>query len=288
MNHPTARAQDPREPVTRLMRDLRTAATGLSAREAERRLVAYGPNELRRRGGVQWPRQLAQQLIHPLALLLWVAATLALASGSAALSVAIVAVVVLNALFAFVQERQAERAIEALQRYLAQRVSVVRDGTRLEIESHALVPGDLLLIGEGDRISADARLLDGAIDVDLSTLTGESQPVFRASDFEDTRGSVLDARELVFSGTTCVGGEARALVFATGMQTDLGRIAALTERVEADPSPLEREVKRVAWLIAAVAGVVGLAFLPLGWLVAGLPLDDALKFTIGLIVANVP
>jgi magnesium-transporting ATPase (P-type) len=270
------------------MRDLRARETGLSNRDAERRLVAYGPNELRRRAGARWPRQLAQQLVHPLALLLWVAAALAFASGSSPLGAAIAAVVLLNALFAFVQERQAERAVEALQRYLPQRAAVLRDGARREIEAQTLVPGDVLLIEEGERISADARLLEGAVDVDMSTLTGESQAVFRSADFDDASGPMLEARELVFSGTTCVGGEARALVFATGMQTELGRIAALTERVKGEPSPLEREVRRVAWLIALFAVAVGLAFLPLGWLAAGLPLSDALKFTIGLIVANVP
>ena len=123
----------------------------------------------------------------------------------------------------------------------------------------------------------------------MSTLTGESQAVLRSSEFADTAGPLLEARELVFSGTACVGGEGRALVFGTGMHTELGRIAAMTERVEADPSPLEREVRHVAWLIAAlVAVVVGLAFLPIGWLGADLPLKDAVKFTIGLIVANVP
>jgi calcium-translocating P-type ATPase len=288
MSIQVAPPQDPREPVSRLMRDLRARESGLSDRDAERRLVAYGPNELRRRAGARWPRQLAQQLVHPLALLLWVAAALAFASGSSALGAAIAAVVLLNALFAFVQERQAERAVEALQRYLPQRAAVLRDGARREIEAQTLVPGDVLLIEEGERISADARLLEGAIDVDMSTLTGESQAVFRSADFDDASGPMLEARELVFSGTTCVGGEARALVFATGMQTELGRIAALTERVKGEPSPLEREVRRVAWLIALFAVAVGLAFLPLGWLAAGLPLSDALKFTIGLIVANVP
>jgi calcium-translocating P-type ATPase len=279
---------DPREPIGRLLRDLHARPEGISSREAERRLVAYGPNELRRRGGARWPAQLAQQLVHPLALLLWLAAGLAVAGGSSVLAGAIVAVILLNALFAFVQERQAERAVEALQRYLPQQVTVRRDGASCEVDVHTLVPGDVLLIEEGDRISADARLLDGAVDVDMSTLTGESQPVFRSAEFADASGPVLESRELVFSGTTCVGGEARALVFATGMHTELGRIAALSERVGAEPSPLELEVRRVAWLIAAVAVVAGLAFLPVGWLAAGLPLGDSLKFTIGLIVANVP
>jgi magnesium-transporting ATPase (P-type) len=101
----SAPPQDPREPVTRLLRDLRSQPGGLSTRDAERRLVAYGPNELRRRAGRRWPRQIVQQLVHPLALLLWVAAAIALASGSSALAIAIAAVVLLNAAFAFVQER---------------------------------------------------------------------------------------------------------------------------------------------------------------------------------------
>jgi calcium-translocating P-type ATPase len=156
------------------------------------------------------------------------------------------------------------------------------------IDARTLVPGDILLLAEGDRISADARLLTGSLEVDLSTLTGESQPVLRSAEFVDVAGPLLESRELVFSGTSCVGGEAEALVFATGMQTELGRIAALSERVEAEPSPLELQVRRVAWLIALVAVGVGLAFLPIGWLAAGLPLADAFIFAVGLIVANVP
>jgi calcium-translocating P-type ATPase len=283
-----APAAEPREPVDRLLRDLRSGPDGISDREAARRLVAYGPNELRRQGGREWPRRLARQFVHPLALLLWLAAALAFVAGTPALGWAILAVVVVNALFAFAQERQAERAVEALTRYLPQQAAVRRDGRRFAIDVRELVPGDLLLLAEGDRISADARLLQGALDVDMSTLTGESQPVFRAAEFADATGPLLEARELVFSGTSCVGGEAEALVYATGMGTELGRIAALSERVEVEESPLEQQVRRVAWLIAIVAVAAGLAFLPLGWLVAGLPLSDAFTFAVGLIVANVP
>jgi magnesium-transporting ATPase (P-type) len=279
---------EPREPVERLFRDLRSRPDGLTERDAARRLVAYGPNELQRRGGRRWLRELVKQFVHPLALLLWAASVLAFVGVSCVLGVAIVLVVVLNALFAFWQERQAERATEALREYLPVQASVLRDGHRQLIDARALVPGDVLLIAEGDRISADARLLEGALDVDLSTLTGESQPVLRAAGLHDPPGPLLEARDLVFSGTACIGGEGNGLVYATGMQTELGRIAALTERVDVDESPLEREVRRVAWLIALVAVGVGLAFLPLGMLAAGLPADDAFAFAIGLIVANVP
>jgi len=276
------------EPLDVLLRRLSSRREGLSAREAARRLVASGPNELERRRRRSSLQAFTRQLTHPLALLLWVAAALALAASSAVLAAAIVAVIALNAVFAFAQEKQAERAIEALRRYLPQQATVRRDGKRQVIDARELVPGDVLLIEEGERISADGRLLDGTLEVDLSTLTGESQPVVRKAGRVGRGTSLIEARNVVFSGTNCVGGSASALVFATGMQTELGRIAALSERVEVEPSPLETQVRRVAWLIAVVAVVVGLAFLPIGWLAAGLPLHDALSFAIGLIVANVP
>ncbi|HVA31629.1 MAG TPA: cation-transporting P-type ATPase, partial [Gaiellaceae bacterium] len=201
---------------------------------------------------------------------------------------AILAVIVLNALFAFFQEQQAEQAVEALRRYLPQQATVRRDGRRHVVDARELVPGDVILIEEGERISADAQLLEGSLEVDLSTLTGESQPVLREAGAAGAAGPAIEARNRVFSGTTCVGGSASAVVLATGMQSELGRIAALTEGVASEPSPLEAQVRRVAWLIAFVAIVAGLAFLPVGWLAAGLPLHDALSFAIGLIVANVP
>ena len=285
---PVARPRDVQEPVGVLFRDLRSKPGGLTSREAARRLVAYGPNELARRGGAHWPAQLARQFTHPLALLLFLAAALAFAGGTAVLGFAVLAVIVLNAAFAFAQERQAERAVEALRAYLPQQATVRRDGERVLVHATELVPGDVLLVEEGEKVSADARLVEGTLDVDLSTLTGESQPVLRTAGDELRRGQLLEARDLIFSGTTVVSGEATALVFATGMQTELGRIAALSERVKPEPSPLELQVRRVAWLIAVVAVTAGLAFLPIGWLAAGLSLHDASSFTIGLIVANVP
>lgn len=142
------------------------------------------------------------------------AAGLAFVAGTVALGGAIVAVIVINAAFAFAQERQAERAIEALRRYLPQQALVLRDGRRQTVEAAQLVPGDVLLVTEGDRISADARLIEGSLDVDLSTLTGESQPVHRSAELRDSAGPSIEARNLVFSGTTCVAGDASALVTA--------------------------------------------------------------------------
>jgi calcium-translocating P-type ATPase len=279
---------DPEERIDQLLRDLRSSRSGLSSREAERRLVQFGPNVLRRRGGRRWPRELAQQFTHPLALLLWAAAGLAWVAGIVPVAIAIVVVIVVNAGFAFAQELQAERAVEALAQYLPTQAKVLRDGHEHLIDADALVPGDVLLIEEGDRISADARMLTGGIEVDISMLTGESVPVFRAASLVDVDVPLLRARDLVFSGTTCFGGEARALVFATGMHTELGRIAALSEQVEKEESPLEAQVRRVAWLIALIAVVTGAAFVPIATFAAGLPVGDAVVFAVGLLVGNVP
>jgi calcium-translocating P-type ATPase len=279
---------DAEEAADLLLRDLRSSRLGLSAREAQRRLVQYGPNQLRRRGGARWPRELARQLTHPLALLLWLAAGLSFAVGSQTVAIAVLLVILLNAGFAFVQELQAERAVEALARYMPQHVRVIRDRTEAVIEAVQLVPGDVALLSEGDRIAADMRLLSGAVEVDLSTLTGESVSVLRAADLIDQNVPRLDARDLVFSGTTCTGGEAQGVVFATGMHTELGRIASLTERVKEELSPLERQVRRVAWLIAGVAIAMAVAFVPVAIFGAGLSLRGSVVFAVGLLAGNVP
>jgi calcium-translocating P-type ATPase len=279
---------DPEEQVERLLRDLRTSRQGLSTREAARRLEQFGTNELRRRRGLRWPGELARQLTHPLALLLWVAAALSFAVGTTTVGVAVIAIILLNAAFAFIEEQQAERAVQALAQYLPQQVTVLRDGTRHSFDAAGLVPGDVVILEEGERIPADVRLLEGAIELDMSTLTGESVPALRAARLLDTHVPLLAARDLVLSGTSCTGGEARGVVFATGMATELGRIATLSERVTQEPSPLERQVRRVAWLIAGVAVVMALGFLPLATLAAGLSIRNAVVFAVGLLAGNVP
>ena len=276
------------ESARRLLRELRSSQEGLSSAEAGRRLLQHGPNELRRRGGIRWPRELAHQLAHPLALLLWLAAALSFAVGSDTVAFAVLLIIALNAAFAFVQELQAERAVEALAAYMPQHVRVLRDRRPTMIEASALVVGDVVLLEEGERIPADMRLLSGSLEVDLSTLTGESMPVLRSADQEDRGVPRIRARDLLFSGSSVTGGEARGLVFATGMDTELGRIAALSERVKEEPSPLERQVRRVAWLIAVIAVAMAIAFVPAALFGAGLSLHSSIVFAVGLLAGNVP
>ena len=284
---PAAPVVDPRESVQALIRDLRSRPEGLGHAEAERRLVQYGRNALPVAGRARWPAALARQVVHPLALLLWVASVLSWLAGTSVLAAAIVGVIVINAGLAFWQEQQAERSVDALAAYLPQQARVVRDGHPVVVGADQIVPGDLLLVEEGATISADARLLSGDVEVDMSALTGESVPVIRSAGASDPEAQLLHAPDTVFRGTSCTGGAARAMVFATGSHTEIGRIAALSHSVGHPMSPLERQVRKVAWLIAAVAVGVGAAFLPLG-LFAGLSLSAALTFAVGLLVANVP
>ena len=279
---------DPQERIDVLLAHLGTRPDGLSSREAARRLTQFGPNEITRRATQSRLGELVRQLAHPLALLLWIAAVLTFASGSRTLAIAIVTVIMVNAILAYAQELQAERATEALRELLPPQVRVRREGVEVSVAAGLLVPGDVILLDEGERLSADARLIEGSLEVDMAALTGESQPVVRSADAIAAVPRVLESEDLVFAGTLCTAGDARAVVYATGMATQLGRIAALSQRVKPEISPLQRQVNRVAWLIAAIAVAAGLIFFAAGTTLAGLSLTAAVTFAVGLLVANVP
>jgi magnesium-transporting ATPase (P-type) len=161
----------------------------------------YGPNLLPRARRRTWWADLVRQITHPLALLLWAAAGLALVAGTPVLCCVILAVIAVNAAVAFLQERQAARAVEALAAYLPRRARVVRRGMVAVVLATELVPGDVLLLAEGDRVSADARLITGALEVNMSALTGNRVPVQRAAGAPDTADRLIDAPDAVFSGT---------------------------------------------------------------------------------------
>jgi calcium-translocating P-type ATPase len=285
-------AEQPSEPASEqvdlLLRDLRSTREGLTSREAQRRLLQYGPNQLHRHGGARWPGELLRQITHPLALLLWVASALSFAVGNETVGIAVLLVIVLNAAFAFLQELEAERAVEALASYLPPHARAIRDGEPQTVPASDLVPGDIVLVQEGDRVAADMRIIGGAVEVDLSTLTGESAPALCSATLIDRDVPRLAARDLLFSGTTCNEGEAIGVVFATGMRTELGRIAALSQRVKEQPSPLERQVRRVAWLIAGIAVAMAIAFVPIAIFGAGLSVKNSVVFAVGLLAGNVP
>jgi Ca2+-transporting ATPase len=262
-------------------------AAGLEVAEARARLARAGPNELPAAARASAARRFAAQVTHFMALLLWAAAALSFVAGMPELGWAIAAVVVLNGAFGFWQERRAERAIEALDAMVPRRARVVRGGREQEVPARDLVPGDVLVLEEGDRVPADARVLRAErLHLDLSLLTGESAAVPRAADPDRDAGSV-DARCLAPCGATVVEGRGRAVVFATGAETELGRIAGLATGVRRVPSALEAEVQRLVRIVTALAVGMGAVVFALVRGLGAAPAEAAL-FAIGIAVANVP
>jgi len=247
---------------------------GLTTREAERLLAEVGPNVIEEARGPSRLRRFAAKLVGLFALLLWAGAALALLAGMPELSVAIVVVIAVNAVFSYLQESRAEQAVAALRRVLPVRVRVRRDGVPTEVDNAEVVPGDVLLLAPGDRIAADAELLTARdLRVDESTLTGESRPV--------------SPSERVYAGTYVTAGTAEARATATGMSTRFGRIAALTQQTRRDRSPLEHELDRLTRTVAAAAISIGVVFFVVAG-VAGMDLTERFVFAIGVTVALVP
>ena len=268
---------------------------GLSSAEAQSRLRHYGGNLLKRSRRDPWQFKLLRNLFSFFAILLWTAALLCFVPGVdlPQLGIAILAVIVINGLFAFLQEYKSDRALEMLQQLIAQKSTVIRDGTTQEIAAAALVPGDVIVLEEGDLVPADCRLTEAfEVEVDNSSLTGESTPARRYKSDQPVliTGKFLwiELPNILFAGTSLLRGRARAVIFGTAMSSEIGKIANLTQEIASEQSPLQKQLRATVYAIAALAGGLGLAFLFLGWLVAGLTFLEALVFFIGLFVANVP
>ena len=280
--------------VPQAFESVRSSPQGLAPGEAARRLREYGPNRVEEVARTPLWLRGARQFTHFFALVLLVGAGLAFfadarepGEGMGALAWAIVGVVLINGAFAFWQEYRAERAVAALKALLPHRATVRRNGGAVEVETAALVPGDVILLREGDDVPADCRLVEGhGVRVNTATVTGESLP--KALDSGPSGADdVLRARNVLLAGTSVVSGSAAALVFATGMHTEFGRIASLTQSVPDAPSPLVREIDRLSRIIALLATVLGVTFFLIGHAL-GLGFWANLLFAIGIIVANVP
>ncbi len=264
------------------------AAAGLTSERALLELERLGPNVLAETERPRWLLRFGRNFTHLFAVLLWVGALLALLGGQPPLAIAIVAVIVVNAIFSFAQEYRAERAVEALRGILPQRVRVRRDGRPREIAAEEIVPGDVVLLAAGDRVCADGELLQEIeLRVDLSTLTGESRPVRRQVAGDSHGRTGIEAPDRVFAGTHVVAGSGEALVTATGMDTELGRIAQMTQRTGRHPSPLELEMGRMTRLVAIMSVTIGAVFFVLAGSL-GMGVTERFVFAIGVIVANVP
>ena len=269
---------------------LDSAPVGLTFDSATRRLTEYGPNVLTEIKGKPLIVQFLANFIHLMAILLWVGGFIALIADMPQLTVAIWMVNVINGVFSFWQEFRAGKATEALRKMLPLQVRVLRDGLEQSIPAEDLVPGDVMILSEGDRISADSRLVEASeLFVDQSTLSGESMPVRKLADAvlrDDLSAS--EVPNLVFAGTNVSAGTGRAVVYATGMNTEFGKIARLTQTMGDAPSPLQQELASLTRTVTFIAVSVGVLFFVLAVLFAHMPLAEGFIFALGMIVAFVP
>jgi len=264
------------------------AARGLSREEAARHLVEYGPNALPEAKHRSLLTVFLRQFASPLIYILFVAAVIAFSMGHRGDSVVILIVVLVNALIGTVQEGRAERSMEALRRLSSLKVRVLRDGKEEIIEAHDLVPGDVVLVSAGDAVGADARLLEAAaLEAAEAALTGESLPVAKHPESLPADTPLADRRNMVYSGTHIAAGRGKAVVVATGLATEVGKIAKLTAGAADPKTPLELRIHQFGNYLVGAATVLFAVVLAFG-LLRGLPFAEILMIAISQMVSMVP
>jgi Ca2+-transporting ATPase len=276
-------------PADEVCARLSTSRRGLDSAEAARRLALHGPNELAPAEPLRWPAVLAAQFRSLLILILLAAAGISVFVGEWTESIAIVAIVLMSVGLGFAQEYRAERAIRALRQVAAPKASVLRDGAERVEPSRDLVPGDVISLHTGDRVAADARLLEAVnLTLDEAPLTGESTPVEKQTEpLPAAACAVADRSNLVHAGTSVTCGRGLAVVIATGLGTEFGRVAGLLREVEAVRTPLQVNLDRLGRAMAALAGAVVVLVTAAG-LARGAPPFEMFLFGIALAVAVVP
>jgi magnesium-transporting ATPase (P-type) len=290
-----SRTMASQEDVSRLTGDrvfaaLETSPAGLTQQEAESRQTHYGRNLIEATKKKSPILVFLSNFTHLMAILLWVAGIIAFVAGMPELGVAVWLVNIINGCFSFWQEYRAGKATEALKKMLPAYVNVIRDGSESKILAEDLVPGDIMLLAEGDKISADARVVRASdLQVDQSTLTGESNPVRKSADAvleEDI--TAAETPNLIFAGTSVSEGNGRAVVTKIGMDTEFGKIADLTQNMDEAESPLQRQLDRLTKQVTLFALAMGLAFFLLDVLFVHNALAASFIFALGMIVAFIP
>ena len=285
-------------PCERLFEKLQTNPAGLSTVDAEERLTQYGLNILPEKKKHRLFHKLTIQFKNLFNILLLIAALLSFLigvtandMGSIQMGIAILGVVIISVLFNLFQEHRAERAVEAIRDLVPQNARVLRDGQTKQIPMKNIVPGDIISLEEGDKVPADARVIDSyEFTVDNSTLTGESEPQIRTSDSTSStlKNQIIECSNMVFAGTTVASGNATAVVLATASHTQFGKIVSIAQTIEEPPSPLQQELDYTAKLNFGTAVGVGVLFLSIALFFLHLQVSESILFMIGVMISLVP
>ncbi|MEM3047581.1 MAG: HAD-IC family P-type ATPase, partial [Candidatus Bathyarchaeia archaeon] len=275
-------------PAEEVLSRLGSSENGLTAAEAERRLREHGPNELTKARRASALETFLNQFKSILVLILLGATVVSALIGEVTDALVIAAILLANATLGFVQERRAERALEAMKKLTASKAHVIRDGERIELPAREVVPGDILVLEAGDRVAADARLLHVAsLEMDESSLTGESTPVRKVTREFSPETPLADRGNMLYMSTNVMSGRGRAVVVATAMQTELGKIAELVQAEEQAETPLQRRLDRFGKQIGLIVVAVSAAIFVAETLEGQNPLEVFL-IAVSLAVAAVP
>jgi len=272
------------------LRLFKSNLNGLKQTEIKARQKEHGLNRLKAKKRKPLIIQFLEEFKDLMVIILIIAATLAAIAGETVDASVIFFIVGLNAIIGFVQKFKAEKALEALKNMIQPHAKVIRDGREKIINARELVPGDILIIAEGDQVSADARLIEEIdLESDESTLTGESTPVKKTTDAIEKKQINLDEHQnIIFMGTTITKGHGRAIVIRTGMNTVFGKIAHLTTTTTKDKSPLEKELLKIGIFVGKITLVIsGILFLT-GYFIQGETFIETLLFATSVAVAAVP
>jgi Ca2+-transporting ATPase len=271
------------------MQELKVTSNGLTSQEAKQRLTVYGPNELKKEKGKSPWSMFLGQFTNVLMVILLFATGLSFVVGEVADAFIILAIVIASALLGFIQEYRSGKAVEALKKMAAPNANVIRDGKETRIPANELAPGDLILLYTGDRIPADARLIEAfSMKTDEAPLTGESAPVDKSPEVLPEHTQLNDRRNMVFSGTIIVYGRGKAIVTSTGMNTEFGKIAQMVQSVPQEKTPLEKRMNSLGkWLgIFALVASFGVGIVAI--VIENRPVVDMILWSISLAVAAVP
>jgi len=271
--------------------ELASGDIGVSEESARKRLEVYGPNKLKAIKRTPIILRCMSHFINLLAILMWVGSILSFWAKMPEAGWACIVVIFINAIFSFWQEFKAERAIDALKKLMPSYARLIREGKEKKVLTSDIVPGDIIIIEEGDNIPADARLVEAQeLRVNNSAFSGESKLSYKMSEgFQDGKDFLwLEMPNLIFAGTSVASGIGRAVVIATGMSTEIGKIAYLTQTIKEELSPLQKEVNRLSKLIAVISVVMGGIFFFIGLTFTKMTFVASAMFAIGIILANVP
>jgi len=224
---------------------------GLSDKEARKKLLEHGPNILAEKEKISPLKLFFSQFTDVMVLILLASTAISAFMGEMTEAVTIIAIVLLNAVLGFVQEFRTEKTMEALKSLAAPAAKVLRDGKQVSIPAEQIVPGDVIILETGDRVPADATLIDSmSLQADESLLTGESVPVEKTAVPAGKASGCTDRKSMVYMGTVITGGRARALVHVTGMNTEMGGIADLIQNIEEEQTPLQKKLEKLGKIIA--------------------------------------